>query len=48
MKIKINILSGLSRLINKLNHFELVLVVLSIAMGFMYIGWELGRAYARV
>ncbi|WP_158250491.1 hypothetical protein [Aquimarina sp. I32.4] len=48
MKTKINILSDLSKLINRLSDLELVLVILSIAMGFMYIAWELGRAYARM
>lgn len=48
MKTKTNILRGLSSLINKTSDFELVLVVLAIAMVFMYIGWEFGRFYARI
>ena len=48
MKTKINILRSLSRLIDKLSDLEVVSIALSIAMGFMYIGWELGRAYARM
>ncbi|WP_164914237.1 hypothetical protein [Aquimarina sediminis] len=48
MKIKANILDGISKYINKTSHLKFVTIVLGVTMLLMYIGWELGVAYARM
>ncbi|WP_164914239.1 hypothetical protein [Aquimarina sediminis] len=48
MKIKATILDGISKSINKMSHLEFVTIVLGVTMILMYIGWELGVAYARM
>ncbi|GGX07869.1 hypothetical protein [Aquimarina muelleri] len=48
MKTKTNILNTVSKSISKLSDLELVVLVFAMAMAFMYVGWELGKAYARM
>ncbi len=48
MKTKMNVLNKISKSINQLGDLELVIYVLTLVMGFIYVSWELGRAYARM
>ena len=48
MKNKIDVLNKLSKSIDKLSDLGIVVIVLAIAMVLMQVGWELGRAYARM
>ena len=42
------IMNKLAAKINATKDVDIVLFVLAVAMGLFYIGWELGRAYARM
>ncbi|WP_164914094.1 hypothetical protein [Aquimarina sediminis] len=42
------ILNKLAAKINKIKDVDIALYVIAIAMGLMYVGWELGRVYARM